>query len=282
MLPPQHTYSEFQEDCLNLFEIHYIPHITTIIDEPPRLFGAPGELPMSLALRLLYLFSRHGAVEPLCARMTVMKIQSKVKAAVRREPDQDVLNVRNQKKKPSRSTTPTTEFGRTLTDLLGKTFQPGEVNEEELFAATTHQLIFNRYGATIAEDFKSAFKLNMVDKPERERFASAERATKESLKFFVNSTLITREEAQQIRQLAFTAAQLDDNLEVAWDSLGDTKATTSFAKGEKLVQERLEASGNAPVIASRRGGRTGSAEGYAAQASSPKARRGRGSVKKSA
>lgn len=211
-----------------------------------------------------------------------MKIQSKIKAAVRREPDQDVLNVRNQRRKPTRSTTPATEFGRTLNDLLGKTFQPGEVNEEELFAATTHQLIFNRYGATVAEDFKSAFKLNMADKPPRERFASAERATKESLKFFVRSTLITREEAQQIRQLAFTAAQLDDNIDFLWDSIGDTKATTSFAKGERLVQERLEASGNAPVIASRRSRKAGAAEEYAATAEAPKARRGRGRVKQSA
>lgn len=211
-----------------------------------------------------------------------MKIQSKLKAAVRRDTEQDVLNVRNQRKKPTRSTTPTTEFGKTLTDLLGKTFQPGEVNEEELFAATTHQLIFNRYGATVAEDFKSAFKLNMADKPEKEQFASAERATKESLKFFVNSTLITREEAQQIRQLAFAAAQLDDNVDVAWDSLGDTKATTSFAKGEKLVQGRLEASGNAPVIASKRSRKAGATEEYGAAAAASKPRRGREKVKQSA
>ncbi len=213
-----------------------------------------------------------------------MKTQSKVRSAERREPTQDTLNVRNQRRKPSRSTTPTTEFGRTLKDLLGKTYQPGEVNEEELFAATTHQLILNRYGSTVAEDFKSAFKLNMADKPPTERVASPERATKESLKFFVNSTLITREEAQQIRQLAFTSAQLDDNLEVAWDSLGDTKAVTSFANGEKLVQGRLEASGNAPIVASRKGrgkATTANADGYTA-ASVAQPRRGRGRVKQSA
>lgn len=209
-----------------------------------------------------------------------MKISSRVKAAQRREPTQDALSVGNQRRKPSRSTTPTTEFGRTLKDLLGKTFQPTEVNEEELFAATTHQLILNRYGTTIAEDFKSAFKLNMADKPPTERVASPERATRESLKFFVRSTLITREEAQQIRELALTSSQLDDNLEAVWDSLGDTRAVTSFRKGETLVQGRLEASGNAPITVNRRA-RASSAEGYAAEAA-PRPRRGRSRVKQSA
>jgi len=181
-----------------------------------------------------------------------MKISSKLKVAARKEPTQEALSVRNQRRKPSRSTTPTTEFGRTLRDLLGNGFKPNEVNEEELFAATTHQLIKNRFGDSIARDFKSAFKLNMADKPPTEKFASAERATKESLKFFVDSTLMTREEAKQIRDLAFASAQLDENIDVAWDSLGDTKATTSFINGEKLVQGRLEASGNAPVTASSR------------------------------
>ncbi len=211
-----------------------------------------------------------------------MKISSKVKSALRREPSQDAVTTRNQTRKPARSTTPTTEFGHTLRDLLGKTFKPGQVNEEELFAATTHQLILNRYGENVAEDFKSAFRLNMADKPTSERFASAERATKESLKFFVNSTLITREEAQQIRQLAFATAQLDENIDVAWDSLGDTRSVTSFASGEKLIQGRLEASGNAPIIASRRSrGKSANVEGYA-QPATPRAKRGSGKIRESA
>ena len=210
-----------------------------------------------------------------------MKIKTNTQAAERREPTQDALNVRNQQRKPSRSPTPTTEFGRTLKDLLGKTYEPTQVNEEELFAATTHQLILNRYGASIAEDFKSAFKLNLVDKPPGEKVSSPDRATKESRRFFVKSTLITKEEARQIRQLAFTSAQLDDNSDFVWDSMGDTRAVTSFSKGEKLVQGRLEASGNAPVIASRRGRRS-KTDNYGATAEAPQGRRSRGRVKQSA
>lgn len=210
-----------------------------------------------------------------------MTISSKPRSRIRQETSPDLLTVRNQRRKPSRSSTPTTDFGRTLKDLLGSTFKPGEVNEEELFAATTHQLILNRYGSTVAEDFKSAFKLNIADKPPSERVASAERAAKESLKFFVNSTLMTREEAQQIRQLAFTTAQLDDNVDVAWDSMGDTRAVTSFASGEKLVQGRLEASGNAPITISRKSKGKAQAMGEYGSPAAPKARRG-GKVKQSA
>jgi hypothetical protein len=190
--------------------------------------------------------------------------------------------VRNQRKKPSRSSTPTTDFGRTLKDLLGNTFNPGEVNEEELFAATTHQLILNRYGSTVAEDFKSAFKLNIADKPPSERVASAERAAKESLKFFVNSTLITRDEALQIRQLAMASAQLDDKVDVAWDSMGDTKAVTSFTNGEKLVQGRLEASGNAPITTSRKSRVKTQTIGAYGSPATPKVRRGGSKVKQPA
>ncbi|MFN4895228.1 MAG: hypothetical protein ACK5GN_06170 [Pseudomonadota bacterium] len=211
-----------------------------------------------------------------------MKVSSKSAATQRRESTQEALTVRNQQRMPSRSTSPTTEFGRTLRDLLGNTFQPGKVNEEELFAAAAYQLIFNRYGSAVANDFKSAFKLNMADKPQSERVPSAERAAKESLKFFVKSTLLTREEALQIRQLAMATCQLDDNLDVAWDSIGDTKASTGFANGERLIQGRLEASGNAPVIASKRSrSRTVSASGYATEGA-PRGKTSRKSVKRSA
>lgn len=211
-----------------------------------------------------------------------MKTSSRQRTIERKDQAPNSLTSRNQVKKTSTGTTPTTEFGRTLKDLLGKTYKAGQVNEEELFAATTHQLILNRFGESVADDFKSAFKLNMADKPPSERFASAERAAKESLKFFVNSTVMTREEARQIRQLAFTTAQLDENVDVAWDSVGDTKAVTSFAKGEKLIQGRLEASGNAPIVANR-GSRPSkvTASQYRAE-TGPNPRLSRGSVKRSA
>jgi hypothetical protein len=172
--------------------------------------------------------------------------------------EQQIEQVNRRKKGASRagSTRPTTEFGRTLKDLLGKAAISGELNEEELFAATTYQLIANRFGEQTAKDFKSAFRLNMADKPKRERFASPERATNEALKFFVESTIMTQEEARGIKQLAFNAAQLDDNAGKLWDSWGNTRAVTSFRRGQTLVQSRLEESGNSPVVITGSGNRS--------------------------
>jgi hypothetical protein len=178
-----------------------------------------------------------------------MKMDSRDRVAARAEQPDGVVTTRKSTRIRKASSKPTTEFGRTLKDLFGKTAIPGQVNEEELFAAAAHQLIKNKFGAQSAEDFKSAFRLNMVDKPKTERFSSPERAAKETLRFFVKATLLTREEARSIRSLAFEVAQLDDNKEKVWDSWGETRAVTSFRRGQELVQSRLEASGNAPVAA---------------------------------
>jgi hypothetical protein len=185
-----------------------------------------------------------------------MKTNSKPRVDTAKEQQLQQLNNRRKSQKASGSMNPTTEFGRSLKDLLGKSAIAGQLNEEELFAATAYQLIANRFGVETAKDFKSAFRLNMADKPSRERYPSAERATKESLKFFVESTIMTREEAQSIRQLAFNAAQLDDNANKVWDSWGDTRAVTSFKKGQAIVQARLEESGNSPVVVAGSGTRS--------------------------
>ncbi|MFO0416156.1 MAG: hypothetical protein ACK5Y6_02605, partial [Pseudomonadota bacterium] len=168
----------------------------------------------------------------------------------RQEPNTSALTTRKLTTKSISSKQVTTEFGKSLRSLLGKTAVSGQVNEEELFAATTHQLIKNRFGENLAKDFRSAFKLNMADKPDTERFSSAERAAKQSLRFFVDSTLMTKEDAQQIRTLATNLSQLGENDSKLWDSWGDTKATTSISRGQTLVQGRLEQTGNAPVTSS--------------------------------
>jgi len=153
----------------------------------------------------------------------------------------------NRRRKPSKVTEPSTEFGKTFQSILGKKDPSAKVNEEELFAGTVFQLVKNKYGADFAQDFKSAFRLNLIDKPNTEKFASAERAAEETLKFFVSSTLMTKEDASDIRKTAFELAQMDDNKDALWDSYGDTKSMVSADRGTRLIQQRLEESGNAPV-----------------------------------
>lgn len=176
-----------------------------------------------------------------------MKTKIKTAPPIENRQAVEALSNRKGKRKPSKVTEPTTEFGKTLENLMGKRDQTSEINEEELFAGTVYQLVKNRFGNDLAGDFKSAYKLNLVDKPLTERVSSAERATKDTLKFLVSSTLLSREDARAIRDTAFAAAQIDDNSDFLWDSIGETRAVTSIERGSRVVQKRLEDSGDTPV-----------------------------------
>lgn len=156
----------------------------------------------------------------------------------------------NRRRRPSKVTEPTTDFGKTFQNIIGRKAPNDKVNEEELFAGAVFQLVKNKYGSNFAQDFRSAFRLNLVDKPTNERFPSAERAIKDTLKFFVSSTIMTQEDASAIRKTAFELAQMDDKKDALWDSYGKTKAVVSAERGTRLVQQRLEESGNTPVASS--------------------------------
>lgn len=176
-----------------------------------------------------------------------MKTLAKIRVATPAREAPNALSSGNRTSNPSRSVQPSTEFGKTLQSLLGKARVADDVNEEEFFAGAVYQIIKDNFGNSVANDFKSTFKLNMADKPLKERVASAERAAKESLKFFVNSTILTKEDANGIKNTACQVAQLDSKQQYLWDSLGKTKAVTSFAKAEKLGQTRLASSGYTPA-----------------------------------
>lgn len=175
-----------------------------------------------------------------------MKTQAKIRQNAPSSDSVAALNNRNRTQNPASSIRPSTEFGKTLRSLLGKASVADDVSEEEFFAGAVYHLIKDNFGAEVAHDFKSTFKLNMADKPANEKVASAERATKESLKFFVNATILTKEQADAIKQVAFQAAQLDKNKNVLWDSLGETRAVSTFAKVQNVGQKRLEESGYTP------------------------------------
>jgi len=181
-----------------------------------------------------------------------MKTKTKIALPVDNRQTLQALSRRKGGRKPSKVTEPANEFGKTLQSLMGKKDQASQINEEELFAGTMYQLVKNRFGDSIAGDFKSAYQLSLVDKPGKERVASAERAAKDTLKFMVSSTLISREDARAIQDQAFQAAQIDGNSDFLWDSIGDTKAVTSVARGSRLVQKRLEDSGDTPVATASR------------------------------
>ena len=133
-----------------------------------------------------------------------------------------------------------TEFGRTIQSLIGKKGPNEKISEEALFAAAVFRQFKTLFGSEMAADFKSTFKLTKFDKLSSERIPSAERAAKEALKFFVRATIITKEEARSIRNIATQVAQLDDKAPL-WDGvrgLDNSIAVTSFGIAQVQIQQR--------------------------------------------
>ena len=148
------------------------------------------------------------------------------------------VSVQPKGKKASTATSETTDFGRVMQTLLGKKSAQQDVSEEDLFAAAAFKVIKELHGVEMARDFKSAFKLARIDKPATEMFPSNERATKEALNFFVKSTILTEEQAAQVRDIAAQACQLD-NRRAIWDEYGKSKSVTTFADAQVTIQDRL-------------------------------------------
>lgn len=151
------------------------------------------------------------------------------------------------------------EFGKTLESLLGNKYKKSKVSEEELYAALIVHQIKQKYGDRDANDWKTLFKFSMTDKPKGEfKEASAERAANDVMDEFFgkNSIIIPAEEAQKIKDTAFRLAQLDSHTDVLWDKYGgdpqNTVAVTSFARAQRLMQERLDAEANTTSSAVRK------------------------------
>jgi hypothetical protein len=154
---------------------------------------------------------------------------------------------------------PPNEFGKTLESLLGNKYKTSKVSEEELYAALNGHQIKQKYGERDARDWTTLFKFSMTDKPKGEsKEASAERAANDVMnEFFANnSIIIPAEEAKKIKDTAFRLAQLDKRTDKLWDKYGgdpeNTVAVTSFARAQRLMQERLDAEAVIPSAAARK------------------------------
>ena len=155
------------------------------------------------------------------------------------------------------------EFGKTLESLLGNKYKTSKVSEEELYAALIVHQIKQKYGDRDARDWKTLFKFSMTDKPKGEyKEPSAERAANDVMDEFFgkNSIIIPADEAKKIKDTAFRLAQLDKRTDRLWDKHGgdpdNTIAVTSFARAQKLVQQRLDAEANTTSAAIRKSAKT--------------------------
>lgn len=148
---------------------------------------------------------------------------------------------------------PSKPFEQVFQNLMGKRVAGSEVNEEELFAASIGQQVRQLIGVDAYTEFKLSFKIGMSDAAPGRGGPSAERSAKLALRDLVKAGTLTEQQATDIRDIAFAAAQLDDDATKLFDGKGDdsdaTVATDFFDVAAQLATERMfsfQSSGQIP------------------------------------
>lgn len=185
---------------------------------------------------------------------------------------QIAVNARNSSSvKPRKATTaaeeasPSKPFEQVFQNLMGKRIAGSEVNEEELFAASIGSQIKQLMGVDAYTEYKLSFKIGMSENAPGRSGPSVERSARAALKDLVKAGTLTQEQARDIRDIAFAAAQLDDDATRLFDGKGGdsdaTVATDSFDTAAQLASERMftfQSTGNIP----RRPTRSASVQQY--------------------
>ena len=114
------------------------------------------------------------------------------------------------------------------------------VNEEELFAGIIKERLTKLKGADVAAKYDTALAAEKTKLTEN-GYVPVEQAAENALKSLVESKDLTADEAAQIRAESFEAAQLDDNTDKLFDSIGSEKDKTVAVMGLEQAIERARA-----------------------------------------
>ena len=118
-----------------------------------------------------------------------------------------------------------------------------EVNEEQLYiAAVSQQISLLPNGGKLVEQFRSKVSEIVADASKSKRQIQLEEAGQQALSSMTQSKELTKTQAESVSQIAWTAAQLDDN-PALWDSIDGkndpTKATASYEQAIASVEKNL-------------------------------------------
>lgn len=116
-------------------------------------------------------------------------------------------------------------LGASFHDILAQQLNPdtqGQVNEEQLFSALIYERLNTEKGMSVAEQYAAELELhgNAVGSN------AIENNARTALSSLVDQDILSSEEAEEIHAQAFKAAQLDDNTEALYDSLGSRNDPT--------------------------------------------------------
>jgi hypothetical protein len=98
----------------------------------------------------------------------------------------------------------------------------GKVNEEQLFSAIINERLTSNVGEEAAERYRQLFTEMQEQMTRADGYVPVEAAANQAINGLVSEGVISGEQAGTIQGQAFTAAQLDSNLGMLYDSRGST------------------------------------------------------------
>ncbi len=133
-----------------------------------------------------------------------------------------------------------TSFSDVLMDFL-PTEAGQEINEEQLFSAVIAERLEGLKGSEALDSYKVSLEEHLAAMKHPNGYVPVEDASRAALNDMVDKGILSIEEAESIHAQAFQAAQLDDNHEALYDSLGSTMAVAMIEMALKSSTNMLAA-----------------------------------------
>lgn len=116
-----------------------------------------------------------------------------------------------------------------------------EINEEQLFSAIIAERIENLKGSEGLESYQESLEKYLSALEHGDGYVPVEDASRAALNDLVEQGILSMDEAESIHAMSFQAAQLDDNKNALYDSLGTTMAVTMVELALESSTEMLAA-----------------------------------------
>lgn len=132
--------------------------------------------------------------------------------------------------------------------LLGTMLKPdssGNVNEEQLYSAVINERLTTLAGADAAGRYQALLGEMQNSMQRADGFVPVEKAADAALEQLVAEGVISKDQADTVTKQSFGAAQLDNNHDLLYDSLGTTSAVAAI--NSAIISASAVLEGKAPV-----------------------------------
>ena len=148
------------------------------------------------------------------------------------------------------------EVSSSFQDILNQMLtvdSEGQVNEEQVFAALINERLTSLKGSETALEFEARYQTEQKEFERADGYIFLEDAAKAALESMSDDGILTLEEAETIHGQAFQGAQLDENTDTLYDSIGSTMAVAmvemAIESAESAITEFDEGTATAGRLA---------------------------------